>query len=762
MGTLNTRTLRTEEREIELENALKEIKYSIIGLSEVRKIGENIIEKTNGDILYYVGKTKGQKGVGFLVHKRYKHQIKEFIGISERIALLRMEVSNKQTTIIQIYAPTEASTDEEIESFYRELDDTINKYKSQKMFVIGDFNSKVGEKKEEEKHLGPYGIGIRNKRGDRLVQFAQEQDLYILNTFFKKPLSAKWTWKSPDGRTKNEIDFILSNYKKDIKDIQVLNGLRFDTDHRMVRARIKTNKRKIYVKNSHRIKTQKVNSEIFETTLQDKLQNLDIELENNVQKLYNCLQSSILESAEEASKKDLKIKNRHKLSSDTVRLIEQREMIKKAVHESIEDGAEYTEINRRTKRAIRKDIREYNLNKTREILENSRSTKKVAKEREKGKMWMLGTKDKQNQSTRSRVEIVNAATSFYKQLYDSNKTKWKKGVQNKEREEELPDILKDEVEEAINFLKSNKAPGEDGIINEYLKWGKKELITPITNLFNKILMTEKIPQQWQTSTIILLHKKGNRDDLNNYRPISLMPNMYKLFTKILTNRITKIMDENQPPEQAGFRKQYSTIDHLHTINQVIEKTQEFNLSTFIAFIDYKKAFDSVEHASLVESLEKIAIHPKYIRLIDKIYTNCYAKVKTEIEGETFQIKKGVRQGDPMSPKIFTCILEMIFRKLNWNKKRYGININGKRLSNLRFADDIVLFAKSESELRKMMEELTDKSKEVGLEMNTSKTKIMSTKIGTQIIINGTQIQNCKEYTYLGQTVSLEDKSGQEI
>jgi hypothetical protein len=132
--------------------------------------------------------------------------------------------------------------------------------------------------------------------------------------------------------------------------------------------------------------------------------------------------------------------------------------------------------------------------------------------------------------------------------------------------------------------------------------------------------------------------------------------MYKLFMKIVTNRITATLDENQPCEQAGFRAKFNTMDHLQTLNQVMEKTQEFNLSLYLAFIDYKKAFDSVEHISVVEALNSVGIHPKIVRLLDKIYLESRAKVKTEIESETFRIRRDVRQGDPISPKLFTCVL----------------------------------------------------------------------------------------------------------
>lgn len=234
--------------------------------------------------------------------------------------------------------------------------------------------------------------------------------------------------------------------------------------------------------------------------------------------------------------------------------------------------------------------------------------------------------------------------------------------------------------------------------------------------------------------------------------------MYKVFTKILT----KIFHENQPPEQAGFRASYSTIDHLQSVNQILEIAEEYNIKIHIAFVDYRKAFDTVEHTSVLNSLKAIGVDNKYIRLIGKLYTNSTAKIRTEIEGTPFKIERGVKQGDPISPKLFTCLLEQVFRKLDCGKKRYGLNINGKRLTNLRFADDIVLFAKTGKEMEYMLKDLNGKSEEVGLKMNPGKTKLMSLSGKTAISLNGTTIEYTDEYTYLGQSISLTKRGEKEI
>jgi hypothetical protein len=126
----------------------------------------------------------------------------------------------------------------------------------------------------------------------------------------------------------------------------------------------------------------------------------------------------------------------------------------------------------------------------------------------------LGAKNERGETTINRLGIIQLAASFYEELYDSDSALTYDDLKMSEEEEELMAILKGEVTQ----LKNNKTPGEEGVINEVLKWGEQYLDS-ITALFNRILVTEIIPQQWFTSIIILLHKKGAKDDLNNYRPI---------------------------------------------------------------------------------------------------------------------------------------------------------------------------------------------------------------------------------------------------
>ena len=175
LSTLNVRTLRTEESEVELAHGFEEKKFDILGLSEVSRMSEAIVEKENGDLWRHKRETAGQRGVSFIVKNRIKHLVHEITCVSERIIDPTIKMKRTKRTLVQVYAPTESSSDTELENFYELLETMLHKYKSQRTIAISDFNSKVGGREHgETETVGPYGYGKRNNRGERMVQFAQE------------------------------------------------------------------------------------------------------------------------------------------------------------------------------------------------------------------------------------------------------------------------------------------------------------------------------------------------------------------------------------------------------------------------------------------------------------------------------------------------------------------------------------------------------------------------------------------------------------
>ena len=182
-----------------------------------------------------------------------------------------------------------------------------------------------------------------------------------------------------------------------------------------------------------------------------------------------------------------------------------------------------------------------------------------------------------------------------------------------------------------------------------MKAGEDTISRTLAKPYTKCLSERRIPTARKNAKIMIIFKKGNKKDLKNYRPICLLSNIYKVLTKVLTKRLEKTLDENQPRKQAGFRSGYSTTDHIHVVNQLNEKCREYNIPLCIAFVNYEKAFNSVQTQAVLTVFVK------------DIYSNSSTTLHLDKESNKSNTRRGVRQGDTISPKLFMAALESIFR-----------------------------------------------------------------------------------------------------
>lgn len=760
IASLNVRTLLAESRLSELIHGTKDVKWDILGLCEVRRDKE-LIEEHHDFILYHSTATKGLRGVGFLIKKHLKKCINKFQSFSDRVALIEIKLGMQNIwTIIEAYAPTEKrQNNEALEDFYDTLEKAIVSSEAPNLIIMGDFNAQVGIMQAgEESIFGRFSRGKRSNHGAKLVQFALENNLKIANTMYARKKNRKWTWKSPNEKVFNEIDYILTNKPKQVKNFDVINP-NFFTDHRIVRCKLNTKfKRKINVNKLQKIRIiPKIPDEEkdqlklrFERKLEDK---------RDAHNRYTTLQNEVNCVIKEIGL--CKTKQREELTKATAQLLEERKQLYRQ-KQTKEVKRKITSISKEINRKIKRDKKQRRQEIFQKHIKKSGAVKKAFKELSNKKEWTANIKTKRKTLTARRPCIIQEATRYYEELYATNETLELNNdkLEETEQSKTLPNILKSEIERAVVTQKDDKAPGDDHITNEALKALMEPLLTSLQVIFDDILANGTTPDEWSKSTTILLHKKGDRSDLGNYRPISLMSNMYKIFSKIILNRISATLDQNQPQEQAGFRKGYSTIDHIQVVSTIINKYREYHKTLYVGFIDYAKAFDSLEHSSIWMALRQNGIEEGYIQIIKNIYASSSAKIRMERDGDEFPIRKGVRQGDPLSPKIFCSVLEMIFKNIGWQNE--GILINGEYLSHLRFADDLVVFSESAKNLETMIRDIARESGKIGLRINASKTKIMTNGLKQDVIVENEIIEYVDEYTYLGQSISFEDLTEKEI
>ena len=228
------------------------------------------------------------------------------------------------------------------------------------------------------------------------------------------------------------------------------------------------------------------------------------------------------------------------------------------------------------------------------------------------------------------------------------------------------------------------------------------------------------------------------------------------------------LEEEIGEEQAGFRSGMGTRDQILNLKMVIEKNREYGKNIYLCFIDYRKAFDMVSHELLWKGMLEMGFSSHIVDLIKSLYTDQSATVRTT-HGLTadFRIEQGVRQGCILSPHLFSIFSEVIMR--NALEGFEGtVKIGGRSITNLRYADDVVLIGGSMDELQNLVDRVHEASSQAGLYFNTRKTKVLKTirvpmrNEQDNILVNGQDIENVKNFVYLGAMITENYDDSKEI
>ena len=192
------------------------------------------------------------------------------------------------------------------------------------------------------------------------------------------------------------------------------------------------------------------------------------------------------------------------------------------------------------------------------------------------------------------------------------------------------------------------------------------------------------------------------------------------------------------------------------------KKQESQKNIYFCFIDYAKAFDCVAHKKLWKILKEMGIPDPLTCLLINLYAGQEATVRTGHGTDWFQIVKGVCQGFILSPCLFNLYVEYIMRNAGLDEAEAGIKIAGRNINNFRYADDTILMAESEEELRSILMKVKEESEKVGLKLNIQKTKIMTSDPITSWQINGETVERVRDFIFSGSKITTDGDCSHEI
>ena len=327
------------------------------------------------------------------------------------------------------------------------------------------------------------------------------------------------------------------------------------------------------------------------------------------------------------------------------------------------------------------------------------------------------------------------------------------------------EINEKEVNDAINEMKTGKAPGMDGCAVESLKSGGVIVVRWLVRLFNVCFRENRGPEDWKIACVVPLYKgKGERLECNNYRGISLLSVVGKAYGRLLIKRIRDVTEGVIGDEQCGFRRERGCMDQVFVVRQVCEKYIAKGKNVYWAFMDLEKAYDRVDRKAVWEVLGLYGVGGKLLKAVRSFYDGSKACVRVNDEmSDCFPVNVGLRQGCVMSPWLFNMYIDGVVREVNARVSGRGlelVNENGVRweICQLLFADDTALVADSEEKLQRLVTEFGRVCERRKLKVNVNKSKVMMClrsvrEVSLNIELNGEGLEKVECFQYLGSQIS---------
>lgn len=380
-----------------------------------------------------------------------------------------------------------------------------------------------------------------------------------------------------------------------------------------------------------------------------------------------------------------------------------------------------------------------------------RSRAKWIEEGEKNSAYFCGLEKNRQEKNNIKSLLVNnkeitddkliliETYKFYSKLYSSkfSKTDCESFLENIAQyipkiDDNYRDVCDDpltitELDAVIGRLAPNKSPGSDGLTGNFYKHFWMDIKELLYNVFLEILETGSLPTTMRHGIIISI-PKPNKDPrvVDNRRPITLRNSDYKLLTYIFALRLQSGLSSIIAESQSGFMKGRSIHNNIRLVMDLIEYSDLIQDNGFIFFLDFYKAFDSVEHPFILAVLEHFGFGLKFRKLISGLYENINSCVLLS-KGSTpsFNVDVGIPQGCPISPYLFLLVTEILSIYIKKSDDIQKLNVFGTEIVISQLADDTTLFLKNEQQIPKAIEKIEKFSKASGLHLNLKKCEIFS-------------------------------------
>ncbi|KAK3510549.1 hypothetical protein QTP70_009883 [Hemibagrus guttatus] len=765
IGTLNVGTMTGKGRE--LADVMERRKVDILCVQETRWKGSKARNIGAGFKLFYYGVDSKRNGVGVILKEEFVRNVLEVKRVSDRVMGLKLEIEGVMLNVVSGYAPQVGCELEEKERFWSELDEVMESIPTGERVVIGaDFNGHVGEGNTgDEEVMGKFGVKERNLEGQMVVDFAKRMNMGVVNTYFQKREEHRVTYKS--GGRSTQVDYILCRRGnlKEISDCKVVVGESVARQHRMVLCRMTL------------MVCKKKRSEIEKKTKWWKLKKEEC-CEEFRQKLRQALGGQVVlpddwettaEVIRETGRKVLGVSSgRRKEDKETwwwneevQDSIQRKRLAKKKwdMDRSEENRQEYKELQRRVKREVSKAKQKaYDELYTRlDTREGEKDLYRLARQRDRdGKdvQQVRVIKDRDGRVLTSEESVQRRWKEYFEELMNEENEREKRVEGVNSVEQKVDKIRKDEVRKALKRMKSGKAVGPDDIPVEVWKCLGEAAVEFLASLFNRVLESERMPEEWRRSVLVPIFKnKGDVQSCSNYRGIKLMSHTMKLWERVVEARLRKVVEICE--HQYGFMPRKSTTDAIFALRILMEKYRDGQRELHCVFVDLEKAYDRVPREELWYCMRKSGVAEKYVRVVQDMYERSRTVVRCAVgQTEEFKVEVGLHQGSALSPFLFAIVMDQLSEEVRQESPW-----------TMMFADDIVICSESREQVEENLERWRFALERRGMKVSRSKTEYMcvNEREGSGTVrLQGEEVKKVQEFKYSGSTVQSNGECGKEV
>ncbi|KAK3532820.1 hypothetical protein QTP86_032105 [Hemibagrus guttatus] len=751
----------------ELADMMERRKVDILCVQETRWKGSKARSIGAGFKLFYYGVDSKRNGVGVVLKEEFVRNVLEVKRVSDRVMSLKLEIEGVMLNVVSGYAPQVGCELEEKERFWSELDEVMESIPTGERVVIGaDFNGHVGEGNTgDEEVMGKFGVKERNLEGQMVVDFAKRMDMGVVNTYFQKREEHRVTYKSGGRRT--QVDYILCRRGnlKEISDCKVVVGESVARQHRMVVCRMtlmvcKTKRSKIEKKTKWWKLKKEECCEEFRQKLRQALGG-QVVLPDDWETTAEVIRETGRKVLGVSSGRRKEDKETWWWNEEVQDSVQRKRLAKKKwdMDRTEENRQEYKELQRRVKREVSKAKQKaYEELYTRlDTREGEKDLYRLARQRDRdGKdvQQVRVIKDRDGRVLTSEESVQRRWKEYFEELMNEENEREKRVEGVNSVEQKVDKIRKDEVRKALKRMKSGKAVGPDDIPVEVWKCLGEAAVEFLANLFNRVLESEKTPEEWRRSVLVPIFKnKGDVQSCSNYRGIKLMSHTMKLWERVVEARLRKVVDICE--QQYGFMPRKSTTDAIFALRILMEKYRDGQRELHCVFVDLEKAYDRVPREELWYCMRKSGVAEKYVRVMQDMYERSRTVVRCAVgQTEEFKVEVGLHHGSALSPFLFAMVMDQLSEEVRQESPW-----------TMMFADDIVICSESREQVEENLERWRFALERRGMKVSRSKTEYMcvNEREGSGTVrLQGEEVKKVQEFKYLGSTVQSNGECGKEV